>query len=191
MLACALTGVRDSDMRVQIGLLAIRLFNIAYALLLVCAWRRWLLRGVGAKIGKKTGLHDGVRFTWPGRIDIGDNSTVNLDCFIDSRGYVRIGSNTMIGHRSSIYTMTHLIDSDDFASKVAPVVVGNNVVIFPHVLVMPGVVIGDNAIVYPGSVVTKSVDSNSIVAGVPAKKVGIRNGDVKYTLDYCYSFANS
>lgn len=39
------------------------------------------------------------------------------------------------------------------------------------VTVLPGVTIGDNAIVGAGSVVTKDVPANTIVAGVPAKVI--------------------
>ena len=36
---------------------------------------------------------------------------------------------------------------------------------------MPGISIGDNCIIAAGSVVTKSFPNNSIVGGVPAKKI--------------------
>lgn len=52
------------------------------------------------------------------------------------------------------------------------VVIGNNVYLGTNVLIMPGVIIGDNVLVGAGSVVTKSVPSNSIVAGNPAKIIG-------------------
>lgn len=46
---------------------------------------------------------------------------------------------------------------------------GNNVWIGSNVTILPGVTIGDNAIVGAGSVVTKDVLKNTIVAGNPAK----------------------
>ena len=36
---------------------------------------------------------------------------------------------------------------------------------------MPGVTIGDNVVIAVGAVVTHNVDSNSIVGGIPAKKI--------------------
>jgi acetyltransferase-like isoleucine patch superfamily enzyme len=41
--------------------------------------------------------------------------------------------------------------------------------------ILPGLVIGSNSVVGAGSVVTKSVPSNSIVIGNPARVVGIAN----------------
>ena len=40
-----------------------------------------------------------------------------------------------------------------------------------YAIILPGVHIGDSAVIAAGSVVTKNVDPNSIVAGAPAKKI--------------------
>lgn len=52
-----------------------------------------------------------------------------------------------------------------------PIKVGNNVMIGVRVQIMPGVTIGDNVIIGGGSIVTKDIPSNSIVAGAPARKI--------------------
>lgn len=52
-----------------------------------------------------------------------------------------------------------------------PIKVGNNVMIGVRTQIMPGVTIGDNVIIGGGSIVTKDVPSNSIVAGTPAKPI--------------------
>ena len=48
-----------------------------------------------------------------------------------------------------------------------------------HAIIMPGLVIGDEVIVGAGSVVTKDVPANCIVAGNPARiiRTGIRMND--------------
>lgn len=51
------------------------------------------------------------------------------------------------------------------------VVIGNDVWIGSHVLIMGGVKIGDGAIIAAGAVVTKDVEPYSIVGGVPAKTI--------------------
>jgi virginiamycin A acetyltransferase len=55
-----------------------------------------------------------------------------------------------------------------------PITIGNDVWIGTRAIILPGVDIGDGAVVGAGAVVTKDVDSYSIVAGVPAKEVGRR-----------------
>lgn len=52
-----------------------------------------------------------------------------------------------------------------------PISVGNNVYIGNDVILLPGVNIGDNVIIGAGSVVTKNISSNTVVAGVPAKSI--------------------
>ena len=48
-------------------------------------------------------------------------------------------------------------------------IIGNNVTIYPHSIVLGGIRIGNNSIIGAGSVVIDSVPENSIVAGNPAK----------------------
>lgn len=50
-----------------------------------------------------------------------------------------------------------------------PIVVGRNVWIGSNSTILQGVTIGDNSIIAAGSVVTKDVPANAIVAGVPAR----------------------
>ena len=53
----------------------------------------------------------------------------------------------------------------------AKIRIGSNVFIGIDAVIMPGVVIGDNVIVGSGAVVTKSVPSDAVVAGNPARIV--------------------
>lgn len=51
------------------------------------------------------------------------------------------------------------------------VIIGNDVWIGSHALIMGGIKIGDGAVIASGSVVTKDVEAYSIVGGVPAKLI--------------------
>jgi len=54
------------------------------------------------------------------------------------------------------------------------VVIGNNVWMGGRVTILKGVAIGDNALIGAGSVVTKDVPRNAIVAGNPARVIKMR-----------------
>lgn len=58
-----------------------------------------------------------------------------------------------------------------------PCIIGNDVWVGAGAQILRGVKIGDGAVIAAGAVVTKNVKPYSIVAGVPAKKIGQRCSD--------------
>lgn len=112
------------------------------------------------------------------RIVIGNNvgisgSTINADTIIT------IGDNTIIGSGCLITdTDSHPIQMADRNrkdwpkyTKSKPISIGKNVFIGARCIVLKGVNIGDGAVIGAGSVVSKDVPANAIVAGNPAKIV--------------------
>lgn len=54
----------------------------------------------------------------------------------------------------------------DWLDKIEKIVIGDNVYVGNNAMILPGVTIGPNCIV-GGTVVTKNIPSNSVVAGNP------------------------
>ena len=95
------------------------------------------------------------------------NSNIKIRC----HERIEIGEDVAISHDVTI------MDSDaheglwEGYEKTKPIKIGNHVWIGTRVTILKGVTIGDNAIIAAGSVVTKDVPNNTIVAGVPAKVI--------------------
>lgn len=105
-------------------------------------------------------------------IKVGENVFINACCHFQDHGGVEIGDGCQIGHNVVFATLNHGIAPEDRKTTYpAPIKVGKNVWIGSNSTILQGVEIGDNAIVAAGAVVSKSVEANSIVGGVPAKLI--------------------
>ena len=103
-------------------------------------------------------------------IHLGENVFINAGCKFQDQGGIYIGDNALIGHNVVMATLNHEENPESRANLIAaPIRIGNKVWIGSNATILPGVTIGDGAIIAAGAVVTKDVDEESIVAGVPAK----------------------
>lgn len=105
-------------------------------------------------------------------IKLGKNVFINAGCQFQDQGGIKIGDDTLVGPKTVIATLNHHQNPDKRANLLPkPVVIGKNVWIGANVTILPGVTIGDGAIIAAGAVVNKDVEKNTIVGGVPAKKI--------------------
>ena len=103
-------------------------------------------------------------------IHLGENVFINAGCKFQDQGGIYIGDNALIGHNVVMATLNHEENPESRANLIAaPIRIGNKVWIGSNATILPGVTIGDGAIIAAGAVVTKDVEEESIVAGVPAK----------------------
>ena len=135
-----------------------------------------LLRLAGIKINGKCMIVSPVNIRPIGgakNIEIGRGTFINSDVrFGVPDGNVVIGNNVLIGARVSFETVSHSIEYTPGKMRTrttGSIVVGDDVWIGSGVIIIQGVSIGRGAIIAAGSVVTKDVDANTIVGGVPAK----------------------
>lgn len=120
---------------------------------------------------------------------MGENSTINQKCRLDNRGGIIIGNNVSISAEVCILTADHDIQSSNFLGRTRPVKVEDYVFIGTRATILPGVTISKGSIVAAGAVVTKNVEPFTIVAGVPAKYIGIRRSDLQYSASYLRLFS--
>lgn len=103
-------------------------------------------------------------------LEIGKRVRVFQTCFLNPSKPLRIGDETGVGGRSSIFTHGSWQSAiDGYPVAFDPVTIGRNVWLPWHVFILPGVEIGDNATIGAGSVVNRSIPAGTLAAGVPAK----------------------
>lgn len=141
------------------------------------------------KIDAKATIYRGVkmkgssvgRYTYIGANTDVENAEIGSFCSISD--HCRIG---MGGHNanqistSPLFTEAvngtkyHWVDQDVNPAPVKKVVIGSDVLIGSHSLILGGVTVGHGSIIGAGAVVTKNVPAYSIVGGVPARVIRFR-----------------
>lgn len=127
---------------------------------------------IGKKVSDDFRLFPPFTTDFGKNIHLGNNVFINSGCRFQDQGGIYIGDNALIGHNVVLATLNHEENPEKRGNLIAsPIKIGNDVWIGSNVTVTPGVTIGDGAIIGAGAVVTKDVDKNTIVAGVPARYI--------------------
>ncbi|MCM1020588.1 MAG: sugar O-acetyltransferase [Muribaculaceae bacterium] len=131
-----------------------------------------MFRSIVEDCGEKIHVNQPFRCDYGCNIRIGNNFFANFNLTIIDEAFVTIGDNVFIGPNVSIYTACHPLEPEVRNTGVEwaeAVTIGDNVWIGGSATILPGVTIGNNCVVGAGSVVTKDVEANSLVAGNPAR----------------------
>jgi acetyltransferase-like isoleucine patch superfamily enzyme len=108
-----------------------------------------------------------------GHLEIGDGAVVSPHTVIYGAGPggVRIGCGFDCGPGVGIFASRTDYEKGPEHHVFAPVVIGDGVVLFAHVVIGPGVSVGDGAVVAANSVVTRDVPPRTLVGGAPARPI--------------------
>ena len=145
-------------------------------------------RGLQLQTGKNATISFG-RFVWigdgtkirchEGRVEIGEKTVMGQECTISAYRRVRIGAECVIADRTMFIDFDHGVVETERAIRqqgiyMKDVNVGSNVWIGYGACILRGVSVGDNSVIGTNSVVTKDVPANSVVGGVPARVLRMR-----------------
>ena len=101
---------------------------------------------------------------------VGKGVFINFGCTFLDQGGITIGDGVFIAPDVKILTEGHPEEpSRRHTLLTKPVVIGDRVWIGAGATILPGVTIGENAIVAAGAVVSRDVEPDTIVGGVPAR----------------------
>lgn len=139
-------------------------------------------KGLFLRFGHPT-AGENARLWAPRLHSMGEHVGIVVGTEILDPAYVRIGNNVLlancklVGHDGSVAVLNRAYGVK--LDRVGKIDIRDNVFIGHGAIIMPNVVIGPNAIVAAGAVVTRDVPENSVVAGVPARRIGSLSETVK------------
>ncbi|MPX92114.1 acyltransferase [Salinivibrio sp. VYel1] len=113
-------------------------------------------------------------------LTIKDGSAIGVNSYIGCSGEIVIGRSVIIGPRVTMIAENHNFNKtselikEQGVTKIG-ITIKDNVWIGANVTILDGVTVGENSIIAAGAVVNIDVLPNSIVAGVPAKLIKMRD----------------
>lgn len=123
-------------------------------------FRPFLLRRMGAKVGKGVFIGDRVVF------DMNHADLITLDDYAHITGGCRL-----LCHQRDLSKYRKGDNAAQLGYKLAPIHVGKGCMVGMETLIMPGATIGDGAIVGAYSLVVKDIPAWTVATGRPAKVV--------------------
>ncbi len=152
-------------------------------------YRNWVLRHIyQMELEKNVVVYGGFEIRAPWNIHIGEGTVVGDDCKLDGRNGIKIGKNVNISTGVWIWTEQHDVNDPYFESNSSggPVIVDDRAWLSARTILLPQTHIGEGAVLAAGAIATKDLLPYGIYGGIPAKKIGDRNQNLKYEFDGTY-----
>lgn len=138
------------------------------------AWRSFLLRCFGAKVGKGVHVYPGVKIWAPWNLELRDECGVGSGATLYSQGKITIGRRAVISQGVYLCTGTHDYTRAGSPLVTKPIYVGENAWIAAEAFVHPGVVIASGCVIGARSVVINDMPEWTVCAGNPCRPLKAR-----------------
>lgn len=130
--------------------------------------RTVLLRVFGAKVGSGVVAKPGLRVKFPWKLQVGSNTWIGEDVWIDNLAQVDLGSDCCVSQGAYLCTGNHDWSDPAFGLMVRSIKLENGSWAGARSLLSPGVVLGKCAVAAAGSVVFKDIPAFEVHGGNPA-----------------------
>lgn len=134
----------------------------------VSALKIFLLKAFGATIGKNVVIKQSVNIKYPWKLQVGNNSWIGEQVWIDNLAKVSIGSNVCISQGAMLLTGNHDFSKTTFNLMVKEILIEDGVWIGARSIVCPGVRCSTHAVLNAMSVANKNLEAYTIYMGNPA-----------------------
>ncbi len=131
--------------------------------------------------GRHVNVEKGANFYTGWEIEIGDNSSLGIDCMVPYD--LKVGRDVMMGPYVIIVGENHNSSNREVPMRLQgykgypPVLIEDDVWIGARAIILAGITIGKGAIIGAGAVVTKDVSPYAICVGNPARVIKYRNDE--------------
>jgi putative colanic acid biosynthesis acetyltransferase WcaF len=149
---------------------------------LFCSWtpkffnpvRLLTLRAFGATLLGTPFVHPKARIQVPWHLIMHHRACLGERSVAYSLGKIEIMAGATVAQEAYLCTASHDFSDPSFQLMTKKITIEDDSFIGVRAMIMPGITIGRKAIVGAQSVVTKSVKPDQIVAGNPAREIGLR-----------------
>lgn len=142
------------------------------------AWRAFLLRCFGAKLGKGCRIYAKASIWAPWNLFCDDVVTVADEAIIYNPKPVFLGSHSVVSLQAYLCGATHDYNHPDFPLVAESIRIEAYAWVCARATVQMGVCVAEGAVLGLGGIATKNLEPWSVYVGIPARKVKdrIRNG---------------
>lgn len=138
------------------------------------AWRAFVLRCFGARLGPHCHIYPGARIWAPWNLVCADAVAIADGAYLYNPAPVRLGSHAIVSQDAFLCGASHDLDDPAFPMISAPITLGDYTWVCARATVQMGVSVGDGAVLALGAVATADLQPWSIHAGIPARRVKAR-----------------
>jgi putative colanic acid biosynthesis acetyltransferase WcaF len=120
------------------------------------AWRAFLLRVFGAKIGRNVHVYPGVRVWAPWMLEIGDDTGIGSGVNLYSMAPIRIGVRCVISQGAHLCCGSHDYSTPHFQLTARPIHIGSQVWVCADAFIGPGVAVLEGSVIGARAVMMRS-----------------------------------
>jgi putative colanic acid biosynthesis acetyltransferase WcaF len=135
------------------------------------AWRAFLLRCLGARLGNGCHIYPGCRIWAPWKLQCADQATIADGAEVYNAATVYLGSHAIISQQAYVCAASHDIDNPLFPMTTASIRIGDYAWICARAAVLPGVTVHEGAVLALGAVATRDLEAWTVYAGNPARSI--------------------
>jgi putative colanic acid biosynthesis acetyltransferase WcaF len=135
------------------------------------AWRSFLLRMFGAKVGKGVHVYPGVKIWAPWNLELADECGIANGVTLYSQGKICIGRRTVVSQGAHLCAGTHDYTKPGFPLIALPIFIGDYAWVAAETFIHPGIHVGEGCVIGARAVVTKDMPQWMVCAGHPCQPI--------------------